>query len=706
MSSPLAINDAGDVLTYDGQQWKPAPLAVDKDGGQLVYDGSAWKPKQALIAGQKGKEAAKDNYVSGVLDSVARGQSFGLSDELAAATNAALAPVSRFVLNHLGLRDEQPSDNDTFSQRYQKELEFRRRFSDQFAKDHPVASTVGNIAGNLITTGAMAPVLAPGEGAGLVGNTIKYGASGAAIGGAQGFNEGEGDFTHRVVNAVPGAVIGGAFGAAAPVIGAGVRQLVETAPGRKVVETVVSPLARKLAGAPPASLSAAAPDGTPGVTGPLTQFAESTGNVAQSGAIQRLATAMQRSGLSKAQIERRLAELGPEATLADVDNQFMRQARVANTLPGETSSRATNILEGRERGRPDRMIAAFQGSENPPPTFQLMGEGQGFDQNLRAVGQRVYGEMDAAGLRQSPELIKLIDENPYVSQAIDRVLATEKATRAGTDRAPASGPEIMHKVKQAIWDMGFDKDTARPGPMASYFRDLGTEFVDRLKAANPKLAEADRAYAEAASLPDYFTQGYKFLSPGTTEAGMNSSSPALAEALAKANPQQQIAARAGMINNVRDTVQGRGALAKSLALAKDIRNGREIQSRLAQISPEQTPEIMRRAEAETVFEKTKRDILGGSQTADKAAEIGDSAGIRITPDSIQPRLYERLADMIAKLGAPNEAVRNEIGRLTLNMDQNEKSRVLARILAELERRQRGSFSPAIAGTIGNQFGGP
>lgn len=41
----IAVNDAGDVLTLDGDQWKPAVRAMnDKTGETLVLDGGAWKP--------------------------------------------------------------------------------------------------------------------------------------------------------------------------------------------------------------------------------------------------------------------------------------------------------------------------------------------------------------------------------------------------------------------------------------------------------------------------------------------------------------------------------------------------------------------------------------------------------------------------------------------------------------------------------------
>jgi hypothetical protein len=412
--------------------------------------------------------------------------------------------------------------------------------------------------------------------------------------------------------------------------------------------------------------------------------------------------------MSREQFNRRLAELGPEAMLADLDNQIMRQARVARTLPGGTSTHAENVLSARERGRPDRVVSAFEGDQPPPSTFDLAGEGKAFDANARAVGNQAYqGDMVAAGLKQTPDLIE-IQSNPIVSRAIDAVMNVEKQTRMGTNRPPASPIELMHKVKQAIWDMGFDANTARPGPNASFYRDLGTQYMDRLKAANPELAAADAAYAHAKSLPDYFEKGYKFLSPGTTEAGMNSSSPALAEALANASPQQVAATRAGTVNQVRDNIQGRGSLAKSYALTKDIENGKEVQRRLAEIlTPERNAEVNRVARAENVFEKTNRDIRGGTQTADKTADIFDNAGVRVSGSGISPRWWETLKAIGERSTAPNQAVRDEIGRMTLSPNSEETKRLLSEILARVEKRAAGRpLAAALAGSSGAQFGGP
>jgi len=656
-----------------------------------------------IVAREKGEKTGKEASGLGFVDNLARqaanGVTFGYADEITAALDAA---------THGLLGRGAPGEN--FSDRYGQNLAATRGQDKSFSEQNPISAGAANIAGNIATSVAALPAAATAMGPSLLGNAVKMGAVGGGLGAAQGFGEGEGGFTDRSTQAALQGALGAGAGAAIPFVGAAASRALETAPGRYVSEQIVAPAARVVGGLfkggiPAQSLSAAAPDGAAGAGNFISNAADAvvakTGNVAERGAIDRLATALQRSGTSSSQIEARLARMGEGATLADTEQQFLREARRANTLPGETSTYAKNVLEARDRAAPRRLTSAFEGSESPPSTFALRGDGQAFDQNLRAVGQKVYGDMADAGLRQSPELMAIY-ENPAVAQAIDRVMTAEKATRIGTDRAPASPVEIMHKVKQAIWDLGFDKETARPGPMASWYRDLGTQYMDRLKAANPKLAEADALYSQAASLPEHFDAGRAFLASGTTEKGMNSSAPGLAELLSGANTQQQAAVRAGSTNTVRDLTSGRNAINQARSLARDVTNGSEIQARLTQIyGPDQAREIMRRAETEGIFANTSNELLKGSKTAEKLSEVMDTgnAGFRVTPGGVTPRFFERLMDIPEMLLKPNEAVRNQIGQMTLNADSAETRRILA-LAEELLKKRAGGASGRVGAAAG------
>ena len=49
--SNLAINDAGEVLAFDGKEWKPAPVAANDKGQRTAFDGKEWRPLDAKPEG-------------------------------------------------------------------------------------------------------------------------------------------------------------------------------------------------------------------------------------------------------------------------------------------------------------------------------------------------------------------------------------------------------------------------------------------------------------------------------------------------------------------------------------------------------------------------------------------------------------------------------------------------------------------------------
>jgi len=639
------------------------------------------------------------------------GALMNFGDEATAAVRAALPEFSNWMMRGPAIPPSangpaQPpqtvSTAPDFQGRYDEELARTRAQTRADEQAYPAMTTGANIAGNVATTALALPAAATSVGPRLMGNIFKMGATGAGLGAVSGFGHGEGGFENRVGSAILPAAAGGVLGAALPVAGMAGRAAMETALGRYLSENVVAPAARSIGsifgGNAPKSLSAAAADGGPAPSSWLGGLADTAGNVSEAGAIERLATALQRGKIDPNTVNRRLGNLGDQAMLADVDPQFLSMARSAHTQPGETRTLAKNVLDARDRQAPDMIVRAFEGKEPPPSSFALRGENQAFDQNLRAVGSRAYGDMEAAGLKQTPELMKLY-ENPIIDKAINKVMSEEAATRAGTSRVPASPVDIMHKVKQEIADQGVAA-TGRGASTQSYYRDLAGEYVRALKAANPKLAEADLAYSQAASLPEFFDAGRSLLTGGTTEAATANSAPALAEMLARPNGtvQQAIAARAGATNAARETAY-KGP-DQAIALAKNVDTNRFTQGKIGELyGSDQAREIQRIANALRTFRATKNDILSGSKTADKLAEVVDTGNtaVRVGSGGVTARIMEQVDNLVNRLAGPNESVRNVIGRITLNPDASENQRILA-LAAEL-LKNRAAGSPYRAGAV-------
>ncbi len=532
------------------------------------------------------------------------------------------------------------------------------------------------------------------------------GATGAALGGVSGFGEGQGG-EDRVSKAIMGAALGGGLGGVIPVAGAAVGRLMQTPWGVKLGENVIAPALRTVASVfgqstPIRGVSAAAADGGNLPPGGLQGLADRLSNPAEGGMVVQIANALQKARMSPERAQGALTRLGEGGMLADIDPQLFALARGVHTMDGETRTLAKPALETRERDYPRLMTQAFEGdAPGTPSTFKLRGQDQGFDQNARAVGLRAYqGDMVDAGMKQTPELMALY-ENPFVDQALKAVMDVEKKARIGRPNAQPSSPiEILHKVKQAIWDMGFDGPTARPGPNMSYYRDLGTDFVDKLKAANPALAKADVAYSQAKSLPEFFDSGRALLQTEKGAGALTTGQAALEDMLPGADVQQRVAARAGMINAARE--QARDPIG-AVALAKQVDRNRFTQGKLATaFDAPHAAEIERAANAVKTFRETQGGILGGSQTADKAFDAAAvSGGLPSVGGSPIEAVARALTWLHQKTG-PNEAVRNAIGRATLNADSNENRRILELVADALRQRSRGAPVTTIASEIGSQ----
>lgn len=633
----------------------------------------------------------QDTGITG--DNLARafsqGATFGLGDELAAGVRAAAPGVSNWMMRGPALqRDEsiggspEPqtvSTAPTYDQRYAEELQKERDRLKQFAAENPKTAMAANVAGGLATTALALPEAAVSIGPSALANVAKATGIGGVLGAAQGFGEGEGT-QDRLARAGIGGTVGASLGLAARPLAALGRSISESAPGR-VVGDGVGAIARVLGGAETAPAGAAT-----------------------NGALTRIADALQRSRMGAGEVDAKLAQLGNEAIPADVSPQLLQLAVNAKTLPGDTRQIAEDVLKPRIGRTGERMIGAAEGTEPPPSHFQLRGEGQAFDTHARDVGQTAYGAMEAAGFKNSPGISKMIAENPQVEGAVDRVLASEKASRLGTDRQPASVVDLMHKVKREVQNVGLDS-SGRPSSTAYYWDQTANDFVKALKAANPELAAADRAFAQAKSLPEFYDTGAGVLSKGLDEKATQSSAGGLAEALTGATENQALAARAGTTNAVRSVAQ---TLTGARGLARDIEFSSQLKDKLGQIyGPEQAQRLIQQAQAEGVFANTGNRLIGGPHTADDlvgASNLGNIA-VRATPGGITPRWTETLKAALNWVSSPNEAVRNEIGRTLINPSAKANEKTIEALAKLLQARARGGVGAAAAsGALGGQAG--
>lgn len=151
-------------------------------------------------------------------ESIAHGGTFGLSDEIEAGLSAPL----QYGLDTLtGKNDLHVGDlvagkqKPTLGNYYHANLENIREGQENYAKEHPVLNTVGEVVGGAMDLNPEA--IGEAVAKGFWPTVAKGGTTGAAIGATQGFGEGEG-VTGRLKGALVGGITGGAVGAAAPAV--------------------------------------------------------------------------------------------------------------------------------------------------------------------------------------------------------------------------------------------------------------------------------------------------------------------------------------------------------------------------------------------------------------------------------------------------------------------------------------------------------
>lgn len=709
--SNLAINDAGDVLVYDGSAWKPAPTAQNDAGDKVVFDGSAWKPLGALVGATKGSKA--QGRSDAAANAFGQGVTFGGGDELSAGVRAVFPKFSNWMMEPspwqkaAGQVGQTVSTAPTQDQRYDEELARQRGQTKADSAAYPVMTTGANIAGNL--TGAAALSAIPGVGAlmrggpSLIGNIAKGAGTGAALGGAQGYLEGEGD--NRTGGGVLGAGIGATVGGVLPVAGA-----VAKAGYERVAPWLLKQISKGADAVTPTtipkSLSAAAPDGgSPVARDSLAATIAETsrgaaGKIEQDAATKRLALEISRSG-GTGQVRNRLGELGEGAFIADANKGTERLANLGASLPGEAPDKYAAAYGQRNRATGQRFVGAMGDEANVP----AVADAQKFLQAYKSqTGSELYDPVLRNGkFNISPEMREVMQRTPAIQETMDQI--TAEAAKYGKDLTPA---EVAHLVKQTL---NKNTEAAFAGGKAinkDMVRSAGDSWEQALWAANPGIKEADTAYAKVASLPDWLDRGQNFMRSGQGDAAINVSPAALAADIPGATPHQLQALRVGSSNVMRDAASSGPEATRRLA--KSIDSNDLMRQKLVEIyGPEAADRLMSRSAAELQFARGNQAVNGGSQTAQRLATQADEAALSIpqggsgTPAS----LVQALLNGYAKVRQPSEAVRSRLADLLANPDPAMNAETLRLVQAILDQQKRGRpFSAGTSAAAAGSVGGP
>lgn len=316
MAGEIAVNDAGDVMVLQGDQWKPAPVAADDRGNRVYYDGQAWQPVPGAQPQQgQAPQPEAPSFGRRVLDT-AVGAVQGLRDFTRMAQGAQLA----------GFGDEiQAGLNSAIGGSYDEELARERSRSEQYQRENPIAAGAATVVGSVVSPLSAVPTARMGALAGRlpgvvgrVAEPVVRGAVGGGLGGlVAGFGEGQGGFQNRLAAAGTGAAFGAATGAVLD-------------PAMTAGRAVANRLYHGFGGGDPAAMA------------------------------ERLAVrGFERSGVDVPSLPAQAAAAHPDAALVDIGGRSVRNlGALAGNMPGPGQEVAERFVDLRRGARPDRIAAA------------------------------------------------------------------------------------------------------------------------------------------------------------------------------------------------------------------------------------------------------------------------------------------------------------------------------------------------------------
>ena len=197
---------------YVGQQSAPPPAVAASSSGAGTNPFAKYvAPPAQSMRDKLGILPYKGTFS----DAIAHSGSFGLSDEI----EAGLASPIMYGVD--ALTGRKPADA-SLGDYYNANLENIREGEKEYAKEHPVLNSVGEVLGSLLDINPSGAATAATTG---IHEAAKQGAKvGAVMGATSGFGNAEGGVKNRLIGAAEGGIGGAAIGYAAPYVIGGVQK--------------------------------------------------------------------------------------------------------------------------------------------------------------------------------------------------------------------------------------------------------------------------------------------------------------------------------------------------------------------------------------------------------------------------------------------------------------------------------------------------
>lgn len=571
--------------------WDAAPLADQSK------DGNWWD------AAPLARESKPSGPTVGIGEALARGAAQGITagfyDEAVALSKAGGADqkepsifggdVSRMGVDHLimGLAKYWFGDKDAQA-KYDEAVKGERAFTKAAEEQHPIASTVGNVAGAVAV-----PLGAGGNAATLPLRMARGAGVGAVMGGVGGVGEGEG-LADSVGKGVTGAAVGGALGGVAP---AAVEGLIRG--GRAVAEPIVNAV-------------------------------RGVRNVDDEAA-RRVATAVERDIRIDPNAERRLTpqeyaagvRAGDPVANVDVGGETTRAlARSAANTSAEARQALSGTIDDRFEGQGPRVVEWLNRNFNYPDAGV---RSEQIATAARMANRPAYAKAYSEGQSLWDDGLEQLSQAPVMQQAIRMAFVTGRNKDALAGFPPIKNPFSMNREtgqfelaqgatpNLQFWDhvkRNLDKMGAEGQAFSKALRGHLDELV-------PSYRDARAGAAKAFGAEDALEAGQKFVSSkmDTREA---------ARAMAKLSPLERKVFQDGFISEFTNKLN---QLGDRRTVLNQIAESPAARQRLDMVlGPQKAQELEAMLRIEGIMDIARGAVQGNSTTARQLAEIGLAGG--------------------------------------------------------------------------------
>lgn len=511
----------------------------------------------------------------GVTRAALQGATFGFADELGAATSAALQPA---VNTAMGLPYQ-----EGFGNRYDAAMQEFKQDREAYQKENPGKAVAAEIGGAVATSLASAPAAATSKAAQLTANLpnwLRLALAGGVQGGAYG--AGSADQGERLEGGAKGAVIGAI---ATPVVA-------------KAFEKVGQ------------------------FGGRLASWLSSTPEAKAKHALQKIAEA---ESLSADDIASRIEKLGPEATIADIDEAFGGAARAAADLSPQARQTARNVMNTRQLGQQDRLLATAQqavgaNADDFTQTIKTIAADRSAKASPiyeKAFAQRFALNDNMKSVLQNPEVRRFMKAGQRIAEGEDGLPTNIKfTTLVGDDGLlkevpPSDLLRSLHYAKMAM-DRRIEKFQSATNPEKTAIRGL-TKLKNRLLSAmdeiSPDYAEARSLYAGDSQLLNAANTGKRIFKLDPEE---------LADTVAGMGASEKELFRLGAMRALREKLDD---ISMTHDATMRLLGKRSMQKRFESIFPDRDSldRFVRQAVSEREFTRTRNVLVGGSPTSQRLA---------------------------------------------------------------------------------------